>query len=236
MSALRASLMAGRRSEKELARRARVEKEQAAGEARAKRLERRIYIGIAATLLLLGAITLTIVSSKRGTGGGGPRLTPVAAAPQPSSPPQTGPASSGARAVLLANTRSANQVLDGPISSEIARLKGVPIVINQWASWCTNCRAEFPFFQQAGRQYAARVAFVGLDSQDARGDALAFLKQFPVDYPSVFDQDASQAQSLGAGTGWPTTIYLDKHHKITYVHVGGYASLQLLEQDINSYT
>lgn len=87
MSALRASLMAGRRSEKQLARRARVEKEQPAGEARAKRLERRIYIGIAPTLLLLGAVTLTIVSSKRGTGGSGPRLTPVAAAPQPSSPP-----------------------------------------------------------------------------------------------------------------------------------------------------
>ncbi|MCA1689096.1 MAG: DUF3179 domain-containing protein, partial [Actinobacteria bacterium] len=72
---------------------------------------------------------------------------------------------------------------------------------------------------------------VGLDSQDARGDAQAFLKQFPIDYPSVFDQDASQAQSLGAGTAWPTTIYLDKNHKITYVHVGGYASLALLEQD-----
>jgi len=97
--------------------------EQPAGEARAKRLERRIYIGIAPTLLLLGAITLTIVSSKRGTGGSGPRLTPVAAAPQPSSPPQTGPASSGARAVL----RGLGDLPCGPLASEGGRCDNRPV-------------------------------------------------------------------------------------------------------------
>lgn len=129
---------------------------------------------------MLAAITVAIVSSKNSAGSGGPALTPVAAAPPPGSVrAPVVPASAAGRAALLANTRAANQIVDASISTEIARLPGVPIVINQWASWCTNCRAEFPFFQQAGRRYASRVAFVGLDAQDARSDAQAFLKQFP---------------------------------------------------------
>jgi thiol-disulfide isomerase/thioredoxin len=110
------------------------------------------------------------------------------------------------------------------------------VVINQWASWCTNCKFEFPFFQQAGRADANRVAFVGLDSQDSRSNAQAFLAQFPVDYPSVFDPSASQAQSLGGGQGWPTTIFMNAKHQITNVHVGAYPALQALQQDVARYT
>ncbi len=81
-----------------------------------------------------------------------------------------------------------------------------------------------------------RVAFVGLDSQDSQSNAQTFLSQFPVDYPSVFDPDASQAQSLGGGQGWPTTIYLNARHQITNIHVGAYPTLQALQQDVARYT
>ena len=94
---------------------------------------------------------------------------------------------------------------------------------------------EFPFFQQAGRQDSGRVAFVSLDSQDSQSSAQAFLRQFPVDYPSVFDPSASQAQSLGGGQGWPTTIFLNAKHQITDVHVGAYPTLGALRQDIDRY-
>jgi thiol-disulfide isomerase/thioredoxin len=136
---------------------------------------------------------------------------------------------------LTANVRQANQILDTTIQAKVAQLPGVPVVINQWASWCTNCRCEFPFSQRAGRQDSGRVAFVGLDSQDSQSSAQAFLRQFTVDYPSVFDSSASQAQSLGGGQGWPTTIFLNARHEITNVHVGAYPTLQALQQDINRY-
>jgi hypothetical protein len=77
---------------------------------------------------------------------------------------------------------------------------------------------------------------VGLDSQDSQSNAQAFLRQFPVDYPSVFDGSASQAQSLGAGQGWPTTIFLNAKHQITNIHEGAYLTLQALQQDIDHYT
>ncbi len=159
-----------------------------------------------------------------------------AAAPAPVAAPAARPSILSAQQELAANTRQANQILGSAIAAKLAALKGVPVVVNQWASWCPNCRAEFPFFQQVGRQDAGRVAFVGLDSQDSQSAAAAFLRSFPVDYPSVFDPSASQAQSLGGGQAWPTTFFVNAAHKLTNLHVGGYQTLQSLEQDIARYT
>ncbi|GAC1320240.1 MAG: hypothetical protein NVSMB25_12290 [Thermoleophilaceae bacterium] len=126
-------------------------------------------------------------------------------------------------------------MIDTSLQTKLAALHGVPVVVNQWASWCPNCRAEFGFFQQLSDRYRGRVAFLGLDSQDTRDNARSFLHDHPVNYPSVFDQDASQAQSVGAGQGWPTTIYFDATGKATYLKVGGYTTAALLDQDVHQY-
>jgi hypothetical protein len=68
------------------------------------------------------------------------------------------------------------------------------------------------------------VAFLGLDAQDQRSGAEGFLKRFPVNYPSVFDQSAQQAASLGGGQGWPTTFFIDRTGSETFVYEGAYAS------------
>jgi thiol-disulfide isomerase/thioredoxin len=150
-----------------------------------------------------------------------PALTPqkIAAAPQH----------------LRANLSQANQLIDTSIDSKLNELRGVPVVVNQWASWCPNCKSEFPFFQTLARQYAGRVAFVGLDSQDDRGAAGDFLKQYPVPYPSIYDPSASEAASIGGGQGWPTTIFFDKRGAPTHIRPGGYATLEQLRADIQQY-
>ena len=181
---------------------------------------------------MLAAVTAVIVSSRGGTTTTLPQVAPSSQALALASSTSAGPS---ARAELTANVRQANRILGTIIHAKVGQLGSVPVVINQWASWCTNCRFEFPFFQQAGRQDANKVAFVGLDSQDSRSNAEAFLRQFPVDYPSVFDPSARQAQSLGGGQGWPTTIFLNAEHQITYVHEGAYPTLQALQQDIDRY-
>jgi thiol-disulfide isomerase/thioredoxin len=221
------------RREKQRQRQTDVEQERAA-QAGARRRERRIYVALASVLILLAAATAVIVSS-RGSARG-PTLTPVAAKPQPPPAPPSRTLPRGVRAALIANVGQANQILESTVSAKLAQLKGIPVVVNQWASWCTNCRAEFPYFQQAGRQQAGRVAFVGLDSQDERANAEAFLRKFPVIYPSLFDPSAREAQSLGGGQGWPTTIYFDATHNITDVHEGAYPNLESLEQDIARFT
>jgi len=219
--------MANRKSEKERRRQLRLGQQQAA-EQRARRRQRRMYTALSAGLAALAVIIVVIVAS---SGSSSPPA--AAAASKPLSGPPT-PRAAGA--VLTANAREANQILDTTIQTKVAQLSGVPVVINQWASWCTNCKAEFPFFQQAARQDVSHVAFVGLDSQDSHANAQAFLSQFPVVYPSVFDPNASQAQSLGGGQGWPTTIYLNARHQITNIHEGAYPTLQALQQDVARYT
>ena len=106
--------------------------------------------------------------------------------------------------------RTPTKVVDGDIAAKLAKLKGVLMLVNQWASWCPNCKQEFPYFQQLARTYVRQVAFVGLDSQDQRDDAEAFLRGFPVTYPSLFDPGADQARSIGGGQGWPTTFFYDR--------------------------
>jgi thiol-disulfide isomerase/thioredoxin len=194
----------------------------------ARRATRRSDLKIVgATLLALGlvaAVTLAIVSSKGTTG--------PASAPQPR--PTAREVASLPRQIQ-SNLAQANQVIDTPVQTELAALRGVPVVVNQWASWCPNCRAEFPFFQQLARKYRGRVAFLGLDSQDSRGGAQDFLKRYPVEYPSVFDSGATQAASLGGGQGWPTTIYFDRRGQRTYVRTGGYTTLASLDADIQQH-
>ena len=136
---------------------------------------------------------------------------------------------------ITANAAQANQLVDGSIQDKLAQLRGVPVVVNQWASWCPSCKQEFPFFQRLARTFGRRVAFVGLDSQDKRGDAQSFLRSFPVGYPSIYDRDADQARSIGGGQGWPTTFYYDRTGRQTYVREGGYTSLALLAADIRRY-
>jgi hypothetical protein len=64
---------------------------------------------------------------------------------------------------------------------------------------------------------------------------VSFLKRFPVNYPSVFDQSAQQAASLGGGQGWPTTMFFDRTGAETFVHEGAYPAVTLLDQDIRRY-
>ena len=144
----------------------------------------------------------------------------------------------GAPAPLAALHQQANELLDGSKSTVAARLdelRGHPVVVNKWASWCGPCRFEFPFLQETSVRFGKRVAFLGLNSGDNRGDAASFLRRFPVSYPSYVDPNEKIARALDAGTAYPTTIYYDKSGKVQFIHQGGYATRAKLEEDVRRY-
>lgn len=136
---------------------------------------------------------------------------------------------------LAADREAGGEIVDGSIEAKLAGLRGIPVVVNQWASWCPNCREEFPLFQQLSRSLEGKVAFVGLDSGDERGNAESFLTKYPVPYPSIFDGDASQASSIGGGQGWPTTFFYDRSGRQTFIRPGGYVTAATLRADIEQY-
>lgn len=145
---------------------------------------------------------------------------------------------SGTPAVLRANAADANTLAGagtGDLHARLARLRGHPVVVNQWASWCGPCRAEFPFFAAAVERFGDRVAFVGIDLLDSRDAAEEFLAERPPGFASVFDPDGAATRSLGGGRGAPTTFFIGPDGRRVHTKIGGYPDAAALVRDIRRY-
>ena len=125
----------------------------------------------------------------------------------------------------------------GPQAFEkrLAELEGTPVVVNQWASWCGPCRAEFPYFENLAREYKGRVAFLGVNSRDSRDDAARFLAENPVPFPHFFDPDARIARVFRGGRAWPTTAFYRADGSLEFTHQGAYRDESALKDDIERY-
>jgi cytochrome c biogenesis protein CcmG/thiol:disulfide interchange protein DsbE len=144
----------------------------------------------------------------------------------------------GAPAPLAALHRQSNDLLDGGVRAferRLAELKGHPVVINKWASWCNPCRAEFPVFQQLATERGKQVAFLGLNAGDSSDPARKFLSQYPVPFPSYEDPDEEIARELKAPANYPITLFVDTRGKTAFIHQGGYTSKQQLAADVDRY-
>src|SRR3954465_5364422 len=94
-----------------------------------------------------------------------------------------------------------DQIITGgedAFSHRIRDLRGYPVVVNLWASWCTPCRAEFPIFQRTSVAFGRKVGFLGVLIQDKRPSARRFLHDFPLTYPSIDDGDRHVIRELKA--------------------------------------
>lgn len=147
---------------------------------------------------------------------------------------------SGAPAPLAALHRDANalpQATPASYRRQLRALRGYPVVVNAWASWCGPCKLEFPLFQRAASRLGKRVAFLGLNVSDNKSEAAAYLKQAPVPYPSLVDADFKILGSAAQGAqGLPITIFYNAEGERTFIHQGGYASEQELLEDIERHT
>lgn len=99
-------------------------------------------------------------------------------------------------------------------------LRGKPVVVNFWASWCADCLIEHPTLLSAWQAYAPRgVVFVGVDYQDTRADAIKWLQTQGAPWEILEDPGQSAALSFGV-YGVPETFLIDRQGTIRYKFIG----------------
>jgi thiol-disulfide isomerase/thioredoxin len=99
------------------------------------------------------------------------------------------------------------------------QLKGTPVVVNVWASWCGPCIKEAPALASAAQAYQGRVQFVGVDIIDHDGPARAFIEKYGWTYPSVFDETGAIRDAMGL-IGQPQTVIYDGTGKRVCIRSG----------------
>lgn len=144
---------------------------------------------------------------------------------------------SGTPAPLAQLFAQQNELLGGgtqAFNRELRALRGYPVVVNQWASWCENCQQEFSIFQKVAPRFAHKVAFLGDDVSDHRG--ASWLKKFPLSFPSYSDPNTAIARVLGPLSDVaPVTYFYNRQGREVYPHAGPYLSVASLEHDIRFY-
>jgi len=187
---------------------------------------------VAYVLLAACALVATVIAAGCGGSNAGNPDSRISAeqatAPLPDAQPQ------------LAELRTqGNQLIDDgsdAFDARLEQLRGIPVVVNKWASWCGPCRFEFPWFQSLAEKRGGQIAFIGVNSNDSDSAAEQFLSELPLPYPSYSDPDLKIAQDLGGPPqAFPTTTFYDRSGEQVYSHPGVYADEQDLIADVNRY-
>jgi cytochrome c biogenesis protein CcmG/thiol:disulfide interchange protein DsbE len=111
--------------------------------------------------------------------------------------------------------------IDATGKLDLASLRGKPVVINFWASWCVPCKGEAKLLEQAWNQYRSRgVVFVGVDYHDVASDARTFLSHHGITYPTVQDGSGMVGDRYGL-TGVPETYFVDRKGRLVGSHIIG---------------
>ena len=173
----------------------------------------------AAVLACVATLTLSACSGGSGSGSGGKY--------------QFGNATTIGTVIPKADRKPAPdlsaKLLNGDGSTSLAQYKNKVVVLAFWASWCPPCRVEMPQLDGLSHELAGKgVSFLGVDTRDADGPALAFLKDYKVDFPSVVDPNGQLSQKMGnIPSGLPFTIVIDKTGKVAAAYLARYGAKDL---------
>jgi cytochrome c biogenesis protein CcmG/thiol:disulfide interchange protein DsbE len=116
-------------------------------------------------------------------------------------------------------------------TGSLADYAGKVVVLNVWASWCDPCTTEMPLLQRTHDRIAARGgAVLGIDTQDATEEALAFLREKRISFQSLRDRDREYGRDLEV-SGYPETFVIDREGRIT-AHRRGPVTREWLDAEI----
>lgn len=121
--------------------------------------------------------------------------------------------------------------IDGGGTVDLASLRGKPVVLNFWASWCVPCKSEAAALEAAYRHYKSQgVVFLGIDYHDVTGDARTFLSHHGVTYTTLQDGSGMVGDRYGL-TGVPETYFVDRNGRLVGSHIVGTITNQVAAFD-----
>jgi cytochrome c-type biogenesis protein len=164
-------------------------------------------LNAAAALLLVGMGALTLSGRLTAVNGLLPDLA-VSALPARLSATATTSAAAGRPAPAVTVTDVAGHRLS------LRQLRGRPIVVNFWATWCVPCRQELPLFAAAAQAHQAQgLAVVPIDYEESPGAVTQFWRALGLDLTPYLDPNGAAARAFGVGlqvTGLPATVLVDR--------------------------
>jgi cytochrome c biogenesis protein CcmG, thiol:disulfide interchange protein DsbE len=102
----------------------------------------------------------------------------------------------------------------------LAELKGRPVLIDFWASWCEACKVEAPVLDALARRHASRgLVVIGVATGDQPGDAARFAARHGLSYPIAYDAGDRVAATYGVSS-LPTLVVIDASGNVTEVRTG----------------
>jgi thiol-disulfide isomerase/thioredoxin len=126
--------------------------------------------------------------------------------------------------------------LDSSSKINYHSIKG-PIIINVWASWCTGCKEEMPYFVDLYANpifKSGEIKLLGIDVDEKNADSGPnFIKSYGMSWPHLEDTDGRS--KLVFGPGVPVTYFLDKSGEVIHKHIGAYRSKGQLNEAVEKY-
>jgi len=117
----------------------------------------------------------------------------------------------------------------------LSGLRGQPVVLNVWATWCPPCRQEMPALEKVYNDFKEQgLVLIGMNltSQDSEKTVAAFVQEFGLSFPIALDRDGT-VQKKYKISGYPTTFFIDREGTIRSVVVGGPMSAALIQSKVD---
>ncbi len=106
-------------------------------------------------------------------------------------------------------------------TGRIADYRGRWVLVNLWASWCEPCRTESPLLERFHRRNRARrFTVLGIDLDDATGDARGFVRRYGLSYPMLHDGNGADVRRAFGATGFPESFLVDPRGRLRLIRRG----------------
>jgi len=121
--------------------------------------------------------------------------------------------------LLLGSSHSFAQQQIAAENFDLAHYRGKVVYLDFWASWCTPCRASFPFMAEMAATHDDDLAIVAINVDEHRADAQGFLADYETPFDIVFDP-AGKLAGEHQVPGMPTSFLFDRDGQLIGSHVG----------------